>query len=184
VLFATLFKSGYGVIMALRPTKLIWLVCCTLIVLLSSLAGVQASSGAQASSCLSSAAAVKSAYPGAWPHWKLRAHNRDGAKCWHPGTHAAANRYQLRMVHHQNPTAPPKPAMASVDSPLNWSPSTAPSETSGTGWTPQAPAVTVDATPVPGQSSFAERFSPVFEVIFFERPTLMRRMEGLISNLQ
>jgi hypothetical protein len=177
-LFAALFKSGYGVIMALRPIKLIWLVCCTLIVLLSSLAGVQASS------CLSSAAAVKSAYPGAWPQWTLRGHSRDGAKCWHPGTHAAAHRYQSTMVHHRNPTAPPKLTISSVDSPPNWSPPTAASETSGTGWTLQAPAVTVDTAPGPGQSSFAERFSPVFEVIFFERPSLMRRMEGLISNLR
>jgi len=172
--------------MAVRPIKLIWLLCCTLIVLLSSLAGVQASSGAQASSCLSSAAAVKSAYPGAWPQWTLRGHNRDGAKCWHPGTHAAAHRYQSTMVHHRNPTAPPKPTISSVDSPPNWSPPTAASETSGTGWTLQAPAVAVavDATLVPGQSSFSERFSPVFEVIFFEHPSLMRRMEGLISNMR
>ena len=164
--------------MALRLIKLIWLQCCTLLVLFALLAG------AHASSCLPSAAAVKSAYPGTWPQWKLRAHNRDGAKCWHPGTHAAAHRDQFRTVNHRDPPAPAKPAMASVDRPPNWSPPTAASETSGTGWTLQAPAVAVDTAPVPGQSSFAERFSPVFEVIFFERPSLMRRVEGLISNLR
>jgi hypothetical protein len=164
--------------MALRPIKLIWLLCCTLLVLFALLAG------AHASSCLPSAAAVKSAYPGAWPQWKLRAHNRDGAKCWHPGTHAAAHRYQFTMVNHRNSTAPAKPAMASVDSPPNWSPPPTSAETSGAGWSTPVPVPAADATPVPGQSSFAERFSPVFEVIFFERPSLMRRMEGLISNLR
>jgi hypothetical protein len=57
-------------------------------------------------------------------------------------------------------------------------------ETSGTGWSLRAPALAIDATPTSGQSSFAERFSPVFEVIFFERPSLLRRLEGLISNMR
>jgi hypothetical protein len=163
--------------MAFRPAKLIWLLCCTLTVLSASLAGVQASS------CLSSAAAVKSAYPGAWPHYTLRSHNRDGAKCWHAGTHAEAHTNRFQMAHHQNPIVPPKAVLARVDSPPNWSPPAALGETSGAGWSLQIPATTVDAPPVPGQSSFAERFSAVFEVIFFERPSVVRRIEGLISNM-
>jgi hypothetical protein len=162
--------------MALRPAKLIWLMCCTFIVLFTSLAG------AQAPSCLSSAAAVKSAYPGAWPHWTFRDHDRDGVKCWHPDTYTAAHGHQSKIVHDQNPIAPLKPVEGTVDSQPNWGLETAVGDTSGTGWSLHAPAV--DAAPVSAQSSFAERFSPVFEVIFFERPSLMRRMEGLISNTQ
>jgi hypothetical protein len=164
--------------MVLRTAKLIWLLCCTLTVLFTSLAG------AQASSCLSSAAAVKSAYPGTRPHWTFRAHDREGGKCWHPGTHAAAHKHQFRTVHHRNPAAAsPKPVVVSVDSPPNWSPPTTASETSGSGWSLRVP-VPVEGTPAPGQNSFAERFSPVFEVIFFEHPSVVRRIESLISNIQ
>jgi hypothetical protein len=163
--------------MALRSAKLIWILCCTLAVLFTSLAG------AQASSCLPSAAAVKSAYPGAWPHWTLRPHSRDGVKCWHPGTQAAAHRHQFKVVRHKTPIGAPKPITASIDNLLNWSPPAAPAETSGAGWSLQARAVTFDATSVPAQNSFTERFAAVFEVVFFESPSVVRRIEGLISNM-
>src|SRR5215470_8910585 len=170
--------------MALRPAKLIWILCCTLIVLSTSLGGAQASL-----SCFPSAAAVKNAYPGTWPHWTYRAHNREGAKCWYPGTQAATPKSQSRVVHHQNSIARPRPIAASMDDAPIWNVPTALGETSGTGWSMPAHAVAVDAAPVPeqssplGQNSFAERFSAVFEVILFERPSVMRRIEGLISNL-
>ena len=167
--------------MAFRPAKLIWLLGCTLAVLFASLAGVQASP------CLSSAAAVKSAYPGTWPQWKLRAHGRDGGKCWHPGTQTAAHKHQFKqskIVHSRNPVASAKPVVVSADGPLNWSASTPVGETSGSGWSLGVPAVPAEATSAPGQSSFAERFSPVFEVVFFERPSVVRRIESLISSTQ
>jgi len=44
--------------------------------------------------------------------------------------------------------------------------------------------MTVDATPVPAQNSFAERFAAVFEAIFFESPSMVRRIEGLMSNMR
>jgi hypothetical protein len=89
------------------------------------------------------------------------------------------------MAHHRNPAASPLPVVVSVDSPPNWSPPTAAIETSGSGWSLRVPALPVEATPSPGQnSSFAERFSPVFEVIFFEHPSVVRRIESLISNMQ
>jgi hypothetical protein len=169
----------YGVIMAIRPSKLIWLLCCTLTVLFTSLSGALASS-----SCLPSAAAVKSAYPGTHPHWRFRAHDRDGAKCWHPGTYAAASRHEFRTAHHSVPVARPRPVTASIDRSLDWPPPTALGQTSGAGWSAPVPVTAVDAAALPMQSSFAERFSPVFEVVFFERPTLVRRIEGLISNMQ
>lgn len=165
--------------MELRPTKLIWLLCCTLTVLFTSLGGAQASS-----SCLPSAAAVKSEYPGTWPRWTYRTHNRDGVKCWYPGTQVAAHKHQSKMVHHRDPGTHSKAVAASIDNSPNWSAPTPLRETNGAGWSAPAPAIAVDDAPAAEQSSFVERFSPVFEVVFFERPTLVRRMEGLISNMQ
>jgi len=167
--------------MAFRPAKLIWLLCCTLAVLSASFAGVQASP------CLSSAAAVKSAYPGTWPHWTLRTHGHDGGKCWHPGTQTAEHKHQFKqfkIARLRNPIASSKPVVVSADSPLNWSVPTAAGETNGSGWSLGVPAVPAEATSAPGQSSFAERFSPVFEVVFFERPSVVQRIESLISSMQ
>jgi len=162
--------------MTIRSAKLFWLLCCTVAVLFTSLAG------AHASTCLPSAAAVKSAYPSARPHWTFRAHNRDGARCWHPGTQAAAHGqesgiHQASILPDRDPIVSPKPVVVSVDRLSDWGLSTTVGETSGTGWSLQVPAA-----PASGQSSFAERFAAVFEVIIFESPSLMRRMESLLSN--
>lgn len=171
--------------MALRPVNLIWLLCCTLTVLFTSLGGAQASS-----SCFSSAAAVKSAYPGTWPRWTYRGHSRDGVKCWYAATQAAAQKHQSRTVHHRDPMAHPKSISASVDNSPNWSAPITSAETSGAGWSVPVRAAALHTTPPPGQNSlsaqnsFAERFSAVFEVIFFESPSLMRRIEGVISSMQ
>jgi hypothetical protein len=84
-------------------------------------------------------------------------------------------------VHPQNQIAAPKHVAASMESGPNRSLSTAPNETSGTGWNLQDRA---DAASVPERSSFAERFAAVFEVMFFYRASLIRRMEDLIPNLR
>jgi hypothetical protein len=158
--------------MASRLTKLIWLPCCVLILTFAALAGTRASS------CLSSAAAVKDAYPWARPHWKIWHRSGGGVKCWHPGTHAALRSHRSRFVHHRNPVAPPKPVAARIDVASNRS-LTAPWETSGTGPSVQAPVAPAGFATDAGQSSFADRFAAVFEVILFERPSVMRRMEGM-----
>jgi len=89
----------------------------------------------------------------------------------------------LRTVHHQNPTTLPKQAAVHFGHALNQSLSATDfGTTSGTGWSLQVPAAPGDIAPTPGQSSFAERFAAVFEVILFERPLVMRRMEGLFST--
>src|SRR6266851_9658541 len=144
--------------MAFRSAKLIVLPCCAVVALLVSFIG------AQASSCLPSAAAVKREYPGTWPSWTLRHHSPDGSKCWHPGTQASAHGHRFRIVHPQYPIAAPKHIAASIEGGPNRSLSTAPDETSGTGWNPQdrADAASVPM-PVPERSSFAERFAAVFE---------------------
>jgi len=90
-------------------------------------------------------------------------------------------------VHPQYPIAAPKHIAASIEGGPNRSLSTAPDETSGTGWNPQdrADAASVPMPlSVPERSSFAERFAAVFEVIFFYRASVMRRMEDLIPNLR
>src|SRR5579883_1772274 len=139
--------------MALRLAKLICVPCCVLVVLLACLAETQASS------CLSSAAAVKDAFPRAWPHWTARSRGHDSVKCWHPGTHAAVHGHRLRTVHHQNPTTLPKQAAVHFGHALNQSLSATDfGTTSGTGWSLQVPAAPGDIAPTPGQSSFAERF--------------------------
>jgi hypothetical protein len=46
----------------------------------------------EASQCLSSAAAVRQEYPGAWPSWTLRAPGHKGARCWFPATREARGR--------------------------------------------------------------------------------------------
>ncbi len=165
-------------IMSLRLVKLICIPCCVLVVLLAFLAETQASS------CLSSAAAVKEAFPHAWPHWTVRSQSHDGVKCWHPGTRAAAHRSRVRTVHHQNPAASPKgAAVVHLDDAKNPVLSTVDfGETSGTRWSLQASAASAEMGSASGQSSFAERFAAVFEVILFERPSVMRRMEGLLST--
>src|SRR5215471_8893064 len=117
-------------IMTIRSAELSSLLYCTMAVLFTSLAG------AYASTCLPSAAAVKSAYPWARPHWTFRIHSRDGVKCWHPGTQAAAHGQDSGIHHtnilpHRNPIALPNPV---VDGLPDWRPSTAAGETSGTGW--------------------------------------------------
>jgi len=161
--------------MALQLVKLIGLLGCILIILFAP------PSGAEASLCLTSAAAVKSAYPAAHPHWTMRAHTPDGAKCWHPGTQVATHKHLSRTAHHRNPIASPTPIAASRDSQPNRNLLIA--ETNGTGWSLQVPTAAINASSVPGQSSFAERFSAIFEVVFFERPSLVRYIESRTTNM-
>lgn len=163
--------------MALRLTKLIWLPCSVLILLFGPLAE------AHASSCLSSPVAVKDAYPGSWPHWTMRGHGREGARCWHPGKQAAMHLHRLRAAHHQDPVATPTPVAVSFDGTSSRSLSATSGETSGTGWSLQVSAAPdAEAALAPEQPSFADRFAAVFEVILFERPWVMRRIEGQFSR--
>jgi hypothetical protein len=55
-----------------------------------------------ASSCFSSASAVRQDQPGAWPSWTLRAPGHEGTKCWYAPTRATARDDQRAML----PTAP------------------------------------------------------------------------------
>jgi hypothetical protein len=55
-----------------------------------------------ASSCFSSASAVRQGQPGAWPSWTLRAPGHEGTKCWYAATRATARDHQRAML----PTAP------------------------------------------------------------------------------
>ncbi len=111
--------------MAFRLAKLIGLPSCVFILIVASLVGTRASS------CLSSAAAVKDAYPWARPHWRIWPRNGGGAKCWHPGIHVAMHRHRSRIVHHRNLIAVPKPVVASIDSASNRDLSAALRETTG-----------------------------------------------------
>jgi hypothetical protein len=162
--------------MVLRLAKLIWLPCCILILMFASLPGTRASS------CLSSAEAVKDTYPLTRPHWRMWPHNGGGAKCWHPGTRAGTHRRRSRTLHHRNLTAVPKPVVTSVDSPSNPGLAAARGETSGTGLSLQVPVAPASPATAAGQSSFADRFAAVFEVILFERPSVVRRMEGALPR--
>jgi hypothetical protein len=45
-----------------------------------------------ASQCFRSAAAVRQAYPAAWPSWTMRATDHQGLKCWFPATPEAHHR--------------------------------------------------------------------------------------------
>jgi hypothetical protein len=44
-----------------------------------------------ASTCLSSASAVRETYPGEWPSWTLRAPGREGRRCWYPAKRTTAH---------------------------------------------------------------------------------------------
>lgn len=163
--------------MALRLAQLIWLACCIFTALLASLADTRASA------CLPSASAVKEAYPWARPHWRMWSRNGDEAKCWHPGTHAGAHRNRFRTAHHRGLIAAPMPAVADVDRASDRSLLTARGETSGTGPSLQVPAAPASPAAEAGQSSFADRFAAVFELILLERPSVMRRLEGALPRM-
>src|SRR5215470_2931952 len=160
--------------MSLRIAKLVCLSGCIVIILFASFCG------AQASLCMSSAKAVKSAYPWAHPHWTIRAHKHNGAKCWHAGTDLAAHSRHSKTTHQQTLSSPKAVVSGRGSSPKGFLPAV--SDTSGTGWNLQVPAAAVDASPAPGPSSFAERFSAIFEVVFFERTSLVRHIEDLASS--
>src|SRR5262249_32024306 len=112
--------------MALQLVKLIGLLGCILIILFAP------SSGAEASLCLTSAAALKGAYRGAKAHCTRRAHTPDGARCWHGGTQVATHKHLPGTAPHQNPIASQNPIAASRDSQPNRNLPIA--ETNGTGW--------------------------------------------------
>jgi hypothetical protein len=162
--------------MASRLAKLIWLPCCASSLALASLAATGASS------CLPSAAAVKDGYPWARPHWRIWHRTGGGAKCWHPGAHAAVHSHRSRFVHHRNLILVPKPVAAGIESTSNRSLSAALRETTGTGSSLPARVAPNGSATEAGQSSFADRFAAVFEVILLERPSVMRRMEGMFPR--
>ncbi len=158
--------------MASRVAGLIWLPCCIAALLFASLAGTRASV------CLPSAAAVKEAYPWSRPHWRFWSQNGDETRCWHPGTYAKAHRSGSLAFHRRDPIGASKAVAADIDGPSNQSLSSASEQTSGTGPSLEVPAVPASPAAEEGQSSFADRFAAVFEVILFERPSVMQRMEG------
>jgi hypothetical protein len=47
-----------------------------------------------ASTCLSSAAAVRESSPGAWPSWTFRAPGHEGTRCWYASTRSTAHEHR------------------------------------------------------------------------------------------
>jgi hypothetical protein len=47
--------------------------------------------GREASTCFSSASAVRESIPGAWPSWTLRAPGHEGTRCWYATTRGTAH---------------------------------------------------------------------------------------------
>jgi hypothetical protein len=50
--------------------------------------------GGDASTCLSSASAVRESNPGAWPSWTLRAPGHEGTRCWYGSTRGSAHEHR------------------------------------------------------------------------------------------
>jgi hypothetical protein len=50
--------------------------------------------GRDASTCLSSASAVRESSPGAWPSWTFRAPGHEGTQCWYAATRGTAHDHQ------------------------------------------------------------------------------------------
>ena len=50
--------------------------------------------GGDASTCLSSASAVRESNPGAWPSWTLRAPGHEGTRCWYSSTRGGAHEHR------------------------------------------------------------------------------------------
>jgi hypothetical protein len=119
----------------------------------------------EAAQCLSSAAAVRQEYPGAWPSWTMHAANHKGEKCWFPASREARSRpingvpehTAARPRHHESRTASSAPdggLPASLDDMdlLGWS--------LRTRTALATTAVEEDYAPV---STFNERFAAAFE---------------------
>jgi hypothetical protein len=50
--------------------------------------------GRDASTCLSSASAVRESSPGAWPSWTFRAPGHEGTRCWYAATRGTAHEHR------------------------------------------------------------------------------------------
>jgi len=50
--------------------------------------------GRDASTCLSSASAVRESNPGAWPSWTFRAPGHEGTRCWYAATRGTAHEHR------------------------------------------------------------------------------------------
>jgi hypothetical protein len=50
--------------------------------------------GRDASTCLSSASAVREISPGAWPSWTFRAPGHEGTRCWYASTRSTAHEHR------------------------------------------------------------------------------------------
>jgi len=113
----------------------------------------------RASSCLSSASAVRREHPGAWPSWTSRGHQ--GLKCWYPTTRTTAHNHRHEMALKKNSVEARKLQSTLGGNSRSGSSSIPLAETDGFGWPPASSARQIDATLIAGTSSFADRFAVV-----------------------
>jgi len=139
-----------------------------------------------ASQCLSSAAAVRQEYPGAWPSWTLQAANHKGVRCWFPATRENPSRRvepaprkdavaRLRIAPDVRDSAVDDGAPASADA------------MSGLGWsfhsrTARIGAPLRDDDP-DAECTFDDRFAAVFERNSLSRPSTLQYMMVVSGNL-
>jgi hypothetical protein len=122
--------------------------------------------------CLSSAAAVREADPKAWPTWTLRAPGHEGSKCWYAATRSTSHDYQQGTTI-KRPTLETEEAVASPQETYGFAPlmsEVAPREV--------MPLLVSDSP-----SSFAERFSAVFEGNFIIDGTGIQHVLDLFRGL-
>ena len=113
----------------------------------------------RASSCLSSASAVRREHPGAWPSWTLRGRGHQGVKCWYPTTRTTARNHRHEMALKKNSVEARKLQSTLGENRRSGSSSNPLAETNGLGWPLASSARQIGTTPIPETSSFADRFA-------------------------
>ena len=139
--------------MSFPRTTVILIACSAVVVVCASFVGVQASS------CLSSASAVRQEHPGAWPSWTLRFRGHEGVKCWYPATQTTAHNHRYEVALKKNSVEAPKLQPTLGENRPNGSQSIPLTETNGFGWPLASNAGQIGTTPIPEGSSFTARFA-------------------------
>jgi hypothetical protein len=139
-----------------QPAAFVLLASPATLVLLSSFAG--------ASSCLSSASAVRQEHPGSWPSWTLRAQGHEGVKCWFPATSAPGRDQTTRQTNPAETATAVRENTPNAPNPRN---SAAPVATSGVGASRETLSPQ-DIAILSPEGMFVDRF--IFEESYFAGP--------------